>query len=608
MRAKKLICLFLTVVLTVSMVTISADAATSFAKKPAKVKAKCVSAVAAKVSCAEVGGATGYVYYVAKKKNGKYSAAANTRTNQATISGLSTGKTYYFKVKAYKGTGPYTYGKLSKAAKCKIVIKKPALKIIDKCDCKVQIKMTGSPGAKGFLVYRSTFKNKKYKLISKVTGFTYLDTGLKKNTKYYYKIRAFSGNKRTGYTKATAVKTNKTGAGDGNGSAYALSNAGVSGYANKLKGREILFLGSSITAGRYSGGVSFVDYINKRNGSRSFKLAVSGTRISGLKDSVSYVNRLKTNCGPSSKYNPDVFVCQLSLNDAVKGAPLGSLKGIDFSRLSGDAAADAYLKQLYSNGGTVAGAIEYITAYAYNKWPGCQVVFFTVRDVRAFKNYGQHYAKMRSLLYNAQKRYGKRDGRNRLEIIDMWSNSSLTNLKGNTFCLYMNDVNHPKRAGYLKQWTPEFEKCLSQWMPAKYTITFKDPDEEDPEGTTKPGNIWKTDYMKKHDRLKYTGETPTKEADEEFTYEFAGWASADDPETKIDLSTVEVTGDVVFIAIYNAIPIKDENDGTEDGNGTEQVNDDQNQDETTANGDNDTSEEPGKEPVEEMNEGQNEGD
>ena len=605
MKFRKIVCFILTAVMVLTTMTVTAEAAVN---KPSKVKATCVSAVAAKVSCKSVSGATGYTFYVATKKKGKYKLAADTKTNKATVTGLKTGKTYYFKVKAYSQTSTRVYSKFSSPAKCKIVIRKPKLKVIDKCDCKVHLKMIGSPGAKGFAIYRSTKKNRSFKKVGKVAGFTYLDSGLKKNTKYYYKICATNGKKHSKYSKIVAVKTNKNSSGNGNGSAYSLANAGTSSYKSSLNGRKFLFLGSSITYGQYSGGVSFVEFMDKRAGSQSKKVAVPGTTMARSTIAGSYVERLPQWCKANADYDPDVFVCQLSLNDSFKGVSLGSSSGIDFNKLTGDDDAVSYLETLKKKGNTVAGAIDYITAYAYNRWPGCQVVFFTVRDVRQFKNYGQQYAQMRTALFNAQKRYGTRDNRNRIEIIDMWSNSSLTNLKGNTFCLYMNDINHPKKAGYLKQWTPEFEKCLSQWMPAKYTITFKDPDEEDPEGTTKPGNIWKTDYMKKHDRLKYTGETPTKEADEEFTYEFAGWASADDPETIIDLSTVEVTGDAVFIAIYNAIPIEDENDGTEDGNGTEQVNDDQNQDETTANGENDTSEEPGKEPVEEMNEGQNEGD
>ncbi len=554
MRRKKIACLFLTVIMALSMVTVTADASSSFTSKPANIKAKCVSAVAAKVSCKSVSGAAGYTFYVSSKKKGKYSLAADVKNNTTTITGLKTGKTYYFKVKAYSNTTPRKYSKFSSVVKCKITLKKPGLKIIDKCDCKTLLKMTGASGAKGFIVYRSTKKNKKYKKVGSTTGLTYLDSGLKKNTTYYYKIRAKSGKALSKYSKSKKVKTNKTGLGNGNSSAYSLANAGKSNYKNYLNGRKFLFLGSSITAGKCSGGTSFVEYVDKRNGSKSVKLAKSGTTLAKSKVANSYVERFSKWCKSKPTYYPDVLICQLSLNDAVIGVPCGSLKGIDFNKLTGDSAS-SYLGQLYSRTNTVAGAIEYITAYAYNKWPGCQVVFFTVRDVRQFKSYGQQYAEMRKMLFSAQKKYGKRakdDTRNRIEIIDMWSNSSLTNLKGNTFFLYMNDVNHPKKAGYLKQWTPQFEKQLSLWLPTVYKVTWKYADEDG-------GEPIKVDNANKYSRLSYKGNTPKKAEDEEQVYTFIGWKDEKTDETgrvytQTELQKLTVTDDVTYVAQFKSTP------------------------------------------------------
>lgn len=70
-------------------------------------------------------GATGYVVYMATSKNGKYSKIATLKGNSAvsyTKTGLTKGKTYYFKVVAYKAVGNTTlYGSYSsvKAAKIK---------------------------------------------------------------------------------------------------------------------------------------------------------------------------------------------------------------------------------------------------------------------------------------------------------------------------------------------------------------------------------------------------------------------------------------------------------------------------------------------------------
>ena len=44
------------------------------------------------------------------------------------------------------------------------------------------------------------------------------------------------------------------------------SSAGTSTVDNKLSGKKLVFLGSSVTYGYASGGVSFVDYLQQRNG------------------------------------------------------------------------------------------------------------------------------------------------------------------------------------------------------------------------------------------------------------------------------------------------------------------------------------------------------
>ena len=88
-----------------------------------------------------------------------------------------------------------------------------------------------------------------------------------------------------------------------------------------LKGKRFIFLGSSVTKGFASFGKSFVDMVAARNGAVCVKEAVSGTTLvdNGPK---SYISRLKT---IDAKTPCDVFVCQLSTNDATKKLPLGKL-------------------------------------------------------------------------------------------------------------------------------------------------------------------------------------------------------------------------------------------------------------------------------------------
>ena len=83
----------------------------------------------------------------------------------------------------------------------------------------------------------------------------------------------------------------KTASLEGNGEKYSLDNT-PENADNPIKGKTVIFLGSSVTYGSASGGVSFADYIEKRDGCEMIKSAVSGTTLveTGID---SYVSRLK---------------------------------------------------------------------------------------------------------------------------------------------------------------------------------------------------------------------------------------------------------------------------------------------------------------------------
>ena len=86
----------------------------------------------------------------------------------------------------------------------------------------------------------------------------------------------------------------------------------------ELKGKTVLFLGSSVTYGSAAGGVSFAECMAEELGIHCIKEAVSGTTLADL-DDTSYVARLK-------KLDPqlpvDLLICQLSTNDASQAIPL----------------------------------------------------------------------------------------------------------------------------------------------------------------------------------------------------------------------------------------------------------------------------------------------
>lgn len=99
----------------------------------------------------------------------------------------------------------------------------------------------------------------------------------------------------------------------GNYGEYSLNNITMK-EDSPIKNKAVIFLGSSVTFGYGSFGVSFADYLEKTDGIIAVKEAVSGTTLVDIKSN-SYVSRMKT---IDKNIQADAFVCQLSTNDATK--------------------------------------------------------------------------------------------------------------------------------------------------------------------------------------------------------------------------------------------------------------------------------------------------
>ena len=203
-----------------------------------------------------------------------------------------------------------------------------------------------------------------------------------------------------------------------------------------LKGKTIIYLGSSVTYGSDSIGVSFVEYIDRLDGTTSVKEAVSGTTLVTKDDASgsSYIPRMKT-------INPDIpadaFICQLSTNDATKHVPLGTISG-------GFELADFDTE-------TVAGAIEYIIAYAEKTWH-CPVLFYTGTRFDC-----EEYGEMVKLLLGIQKKW-------KIGVIDLWNDKALHAISEKDYNLYMSNPIHPTQAGYLLWWVPAMETYLYEFL------------------------------------------------------------------------------------------------------------------------------------------------
>ncbi len=214
----------------------------------------------------------------------------------------------------------------------------------------------------------------------------------------------------------------------GNYGEFILENT-VATENSPIKDKTIIFLGSSVTYGYGSLGVSFADFLEKSDEIHAIKEAVSGTTLVDEKSN-SYVSRLKT---IDTNIKADAFVCQLSTNDATKEKPLGKV-------------SDSFDINSFGTQ-TVAGAIEYIIAYVKDTW-NCPVIFYTQA-----KYDSEYYGEMVTLLLKIQKKWD-------IHVIDFWNDEEINNITEEERKLYLVDHIHPTKAGYKIWWLPKIQKSL----------------------------------------------------------------------------------------------------------------------------------------------------
>lgn len=184
-----------------------------------------------------------------------------------------------------------------------------------------------------------------------------------------------------------------------------------------LQNKTILFLGSSVTYGSAAKGVSFVDLIRENCGAKCIKEAVSGTTLADVNEK-SYVSRLKT---VSTDIKLDLFVCQLSTNDATRKISLAE----------------------------VEAAIRFILTYVEKNF-SCPIVFYTGTY---FEN--AEYVKMIELLYSLKKEYD-------FSVLDLYYDKEMSAIRTEDYERYMRDPIHPNLLGYTEWWTPKFIACFER--------------------------------------------------------------------------------------------------------------------------------------------------
>ncbi len=202
---------------------------------------------------------------------------------------------------------------------------------------------------------------------------------------------------------------------------------------NPLEGKTICVLGSSVADGYSSGHYAVGEYFEARFGCNLIKETVSGTTLTNLYSN-SYVSRMVNNIDATEI---DLFICQLSTNDASMNLALGevseSTNPADFNQW------------------TIIGSMECIIGYAQHTW-NCPVVFFT-------GSYYDNalYGEMVNALYELQEKWG-------IGVINLYYNDEFNDISDEMRSIYMADDIHPNKAGYRDWWGPEMEKQLLEYL------------------------------------------------------------------------------------------------------------------------------------------------
>ena len=152
-----------------------------------------------------VDGAASYKVYRATAKNGAYSVINTTKALTYTNTGAALGTTYYYKVEALNAAGK-SLG-FSDVVEGKVA---PVLAVgYSSVSGKPQLTWKAVPGATEYQVYRSTQQNSGYAKINTTTSTSYVNTGAKANTTYYYKIVAVKGTAVSDFSNIVSARPGK---------------------------------------------------------------------------------------------------------------------------------------------------------------------------------------------------------------------------------------------------------------------------------------------------------------------------------------------------------------------------------------------------------------
>ena len=169
---------------------------------------------AVKINWEKVNGAAGYRVYAYNANTKKWSTAATVSASTLSFkqTGLKSGTTYKYKVKAYaKQDGKTYWGEASDTMTTTTKPAQPAIKSRSASTSAVRLNWNAVSGANGYRVVKYDANAKKWVSVGTIKTTSFKETKLKGKTSYKYKVKAYRKvGGATYWSEYSAVKSVKT--------------------------------------------------------------------------------------------------------------------------------------------------------------------------------------------------------------------------------------------------------------------------------------------------------------------------------------------------------------------------------------------------------------
>ncbi len=162
------------------------------------------------ISWSKVSGAAQYeAYRSATGKANSFSIIRRTAALSFTDTSAAAGNTYYYVVRAMKGSGSSaTYSKFSKAQQITYTVSSlavPTMTLTSGDSGQPVISWSKVNGAAQYEIYRST-DGVKFSIIRRTAALAYTDTSAAAGTTYYYQVRAINGDVKSDFCAAQSIQ------------------------------------------------------------------------------------------------------------------------------------------------------------------------------------------------------------------------------------------------------------------------------------------------------------------------------------------------------------------------------------------------------------------